>query len=135
MTFLWRAAGSERPEVGRNPFKDIKEGTYYYDAVLWAFNNGITSGINETEFGSDETCTRGQIVSFLWRMLGRPDIDVAALFKDISENAFYYKPVLWAMSEGVTKGTSEQTFSPDDDCARAQIVTFLYRILDNRKSV
>ena len=130
VTFLWRANGSEKVMGVQNPFKDIKKSDYYYDAVLWALKNGVTNGITDTVFGPNEKCTRGQIVTFLWRSKGKPKGSASVLFKDVDYKAFYYLPVQWAVEKNVTKGTSNQYFSPDDICSRGQIVTFLYRALN-----
>lgn len=127
VTFLWRAAGSPEPESTRNPFTDVKAGSYYYDAVLWAVEQGITSGTTATTFSPNATCTRGQIVTFLYRSWGNPDIEVRASFWDVPAGAYYADPVSWAADWGVTSGTSATTFSPNASCTRAQIVTFLYR--------
>ena len=127
VTFLWRADGSPKPQSTRNPFTDVKAGSYYYDAVLWAVENGITSGTTATTFSPNATCTRGQIVTFLYRSWGNPDIEVRASFRDVPAGAYYADPVSWAADWGVTSGTSATTFSPNASCTRAQIVTFLYR--------
>ena len=128
VTFLWRAAGQPEPTERTNPFTDVKEGTYYYKAVLWAVEKGITNGTSETTFDPDETCTRGQIVTFLWRREGKPEpTEGTNPFTDVKEGAYYYKAVLWAVEKGITNGTSETTFDPDETCTRAQVVTFLWR--------
>lgn len=127
VVFLWRAAGSPAPKSSVMPFTDVASDTYYHDAVLWAVENGITSGISATTFGPNATCTRAQIVTFLWRAQGTPSTYGHNPFNDVAENAYYYAPVLWAVENGVTSGTSEVTFSPNANCTRAQIVTFLYR--------
>ena len=127
VTFLWRAAGSPTPKEGVNPFVDVRTGDYYYDAVLWAVEQGITVGTSETTFSPDAVCTRAQIVTFLWRANGKPAADGAASFSDVAADAYYAPAVLWAVSERITVGTGETTFSPDSNCTRAQIVTFLYR--------
>ena len=127
VTFLWRADGSPKPQSTRNPFTDVKAGSYYYDAVLWAVEQGITSGTTATTFSPNATCTRGQIVTFLYRSWGNPDIEVRASFQDVPAGAYYADPVSWAADWGVTSGTSATTFSPNASCTRAQIVTFLYR--------
>ena len=113
-----------------NPFVDVAEGTFYYDAVLWAVNRvpQITNGIDETHFAPDKTCTRGQVVTFLWRAAGCPEPGGASNpFTDVKADAFYYKAVLWAVEQNITKGTSDTTFSPDKGCTRGQVVTFLHR--------
>ena len=127
VTFLWRADGSPKPQSTRNPFTDVKAGSYYYDAVLWAVEQGITSGTSATTFSPNATCTRGQIVTFLYRSWGNPDIEVRTSFRDVPAGAYYADPVSWAADWGVTSGTSATTFSPNASCTRAQIVTFLYR--------
>ena len=128
VTFLWRAAGQPEPTGGTNPFADVKEGTYYYKAVLWAVEKGITNGTSETTFDPDETCTRGQIVTFLWRREGKPAPTGANNpFADVKPSAYFGSAVLWAVEMGITNGTSETTFEPNEDCTRAQVVTFLWR--------
>ena len=131
VTFLWRAAGSPAPKSGAMPFTDVAEGAYYYDAVLWAVANGITDGVDDTHFAPNATCTRAQIVTFLWRAQGNPEAGTDKPFTDVAEGAYYYDAVLWAVANGVTDGTGDgSTFSPGEDCTRAQIVTFLFRCLD-----
>ena len=128
VTFLWRAAGQPEPTGRVNPFTDVKEGTYYYKAVLWAVEKGITNGTSETTFDPDETCTRGQIVTFLWRREGKPAPTGANNpFADVKPSAYFGSAVLWAVEKGITNGTSETTFDPNEDCTRAQVVTFLFR--------
>ena len=127
VTFLWRAAGSPEPETRAMPFTDIPVGSYYYDAVLWAVENGITKGTSETMFSPDATCTRAQIVAFLWRSEKSPAAGTANPFADVKSNAYYADAVLWAAKADITKGTTSTTFSPNAGCTRAQIVTFLYR--------
>ena len=128
VTFLWRAAGSPEPTSTSNPFTDVKESAYYYKAVLWAVEKGITMGTAADKFSPDATCTRAQIVTFLWRYEGTPAPKTNNnLFTDVKAGAYYEKAVLWAAETGVTAGTSVTTFSPDDTCTRAQVVTFLYR--------
>ena len=126
VTFLWRAAGSPEPETTVNPFGDVSAGAYYYDAVLWAVGEGITGGTSATTFSPDATVTRGQTVTFLWRNAGSP-VASGNNFADVASEAYYAQAVAWAADEGVTGGTGDTTFSPDNDCTRAQIVTFLWR--------
>ncbi len=126
-TFLWRAAGSPKPETRTMPFTDVPAGSYYYDAVLWAVENGITKGTTNTTFSPNMTCTRAQIVTFLWRSEKSPAAGTANLFVDVKSTVYYADAVLWAVKEDITKGTTNTTFSPDADCTRAQIVTFLWR--------
>ena len=127
VTFLWRAAGSPAPRSRTMPFTDVPAGSYYYDAVLWAVENGITKGTSETRFSPDDTCTRAQIVAFLWRSEKSPAAGTANPFADVKSTAYYAGAVLWAVKEDITKGTTNTTFSPNADCTRAQIVTFLWR--------
>ena len=127
VTFLWRAAGSPKPETRTMPFTDVPVGSYYYDAVLWAVENGITKGTSDTTFSPNMTCTRAQIVAFLWRSEKSPAAGTANPFADVKSTAYYADAVLWAVKENITKGTTNTTFSPDADCTRAQIVTFLWR--------
>ena len=128
VTFLWRAAGQPDPVSSENPFSDVREGAYYYNAVLWAVEKGITNGTSGTTFSPDDTCTRAQIVTFLWRYEGEPaPTSIDNPFTDVKTSAYFGNAVLWAVENGITNGTSNTTFSPDDTCTRAQVVTFLYR--------
>ena len=127
VTFLWRTAGSPKPETRAMPFTDVPVGSYYYDAVLWAVGNGITKGTSDTTFSPNMTCTRAQIVAFLWRSEKSPAAGTANPFADVKSTAYYADAVLWAVKENITKGTTSTTFSPNADCTRAQIVTFLWR--------
>ena len=127
VTFLWRAAGSPKPETRTMPFTDIPAGSYYYDAVLWTVENGITKGTSDTTFSPNMTCTRAQIVAFLWRSEKSPAAGTANPFADVKSTAYYADAVLWAVKEDITKGTTSTAFSPNTDCTRAQIVTFLWR--------
>lgn len=131
VTFLWRAAGSPEPTSTNNPFTDVTGG-YYYKAVLWAVEKNITSGTSATSFSPNATCTRAQIVTFLWRFEGEPaSTTTNNPFTDVKAGAYYEKAVLWASETGVTAGTSATTFSPNATCTRAQVVTFLYRDIEN----
>ena len=125
VTFLWRAAGSPEPKTASS-FTDVPANAYYAKAVAWAVENGITNGMTATEFAPDATCTRGQSVTFLYRAL-KGSAGATSSFVDVPTNAFYADAVGWAVSGKVTDGTSNTTFSPDDNCTRGQIVTFLYR--------
>ena len=127
VTFLWRAAGSPKPETRTMPFTDVPAGSYYYDAVLWAVENDITKGTSDTTFSPNMTCTRAQIVAFLWRSEKSPAAGTANPFADVKSAAYYADAVLWAVKENITRGTTNTTFSPNADCTRAQIVTFLWR--------
>ena len=107
---------------------DVAENAYYYKAVLWAVENGITAGKTATEFRPAEACTRGQIVTFLWRAAGSSEpAGTSNPFVDVAENAYYYKAVLWAVENGITSGKTATEFRPAEACTRGQIVTFLYR--------
>ena len=127
VTFLWRAAGSPAAKSSAMPFADVKAGSYYYDAVLWAVEQGITKGTSDTMFSPDATCTRAQIVTFLWRSQKSPAAGMANPFTDVKASAYYADAVLWAVKHNITVGTTFSIFSPDEECTRAQIVTFLYR--------
>ena len=127
VAFLWRAAGSPKPETRTMPFADVPAGSYYYDAVLWAVENGIAKGTSDTTFSPNMTCTRAQIVAFLWRSEKSPAAGTANPFADVKSAAYYADAVLWAVKENITRGTTNTTFSPDADCTRSQIVTFLWR--------
>ena len=101
---------------------------YFYDAVLWAVEMGITNGTDEDTFSPNATCTRAQVVTFLWRAAGKPAPKSTDMpFTDVEKGSYYYEAVLWAVEAGITKGTGEDTFSPAADCTRGQMVTFLYR--------
>ncbi len=126
VTFLWRAAGSPAPKTSVNPFTDVTSADYYYNAVLWAVENGVTEGTSDTTFSPSAVCTRAQAVTFLCRAL-KGSAGSAAAFTDVPADAYYAASVNWAVANGVTKGTSDTTFSPDASCTRAEIVTFLYR--------
>lgn len=111
-------------------FTDVKEGAYYVDAVNWAVDKKVTSGKTETTFAPNDSCTRAQAVTFLWRAAGSPEPTASEMtFTDVKADSYYYKAVLWAVENGVTTGASATTFDPAGDCTRGQIVTFLYRCL------
>ena len=122
---LWRW-GSPEPAKPAG-FADVKAGAYYAKAVAWAVEKGVTNGMTPTTFAPDATCTRGQIVTFLWRAAGCPEAAKPADFTDVKAEAFYAKAVAWAVEKGVTNGMTPTTFAPNDTCTRAQVVTFLYR--------
>ena len=126
VTFLWRAAGSPAPKGTAKVPADVLPGSYCYDAVAWALENGITNGLADGTFGVNNTCTRGQSVTFLYRAMGTAPTTVNG-FTDVESNAFCAEAVAWAVENGVTNGTSASTFSPSNGCTRAQIVTFLFR--------
>lgn len=128
VTFLWRAMGEPEPESTTNPFTDVSAGSYYYKAVLWAVENGITNGTSKTTFSPNATCTRGQIVTFLHRTENSPEpLSETNPFRDVRTSDYFFDAVLWAGDWGITKGTSATAFSPNATCTRGQIVTFLYR--------
>lgn len=118
------------PATGiRNPFSDVEEGKFYYEPVLWAVERNVTTGMTETTFGPDNTCTRAQVVTFLWRAAGEPEPTITECgFTDVDPNAFYYKAMLWAVEKGITNGVSVTSFDPNGKCIRAQVVTFLWRV-------
>ena len=124
-TFLWRAAGSPEPK-NMSSFSDVPTDSYYAKAVAWAVENGITAGTGDGKFSPNAPCTRAQSVTFLYRASGSPAVSDSAVFADVEANAFYADAVAWAVANGVTNGTTSSTFSPDNGCTRAQIVTFLY---------
>ena len=126
VTFLWRAAGSPEPQSSVNPFTDISSSAYYYDAVLWAVENGITNGTSATTFDPESAVSRAQAVTFLWRSASSPVVSGGS-FADVADDAYYAQAVTWAAQEGITSGTGGNNFSPDQIVSRAQAVTFLYR--------
>ena len=128
VTFLWRAVGKPKPAAKANPFRDVKPSDYYDSSVLWAVEQGITKGVTKTGFAPNDTCTRAQVVTFLWRACGAPEPKTKTNpFRDVSASAYFCKAVLWAVENGVTQGTGKTKFSPDAPCTRAQVVAFLYR--------
>ena len=127
VTFLWRVAGSPTPKTEAMVFEDVLDGSYYYEAVLWAVENGITVGTSATTFSPELTCSRAHIVTFLWRAANSPSVKTDNPFTDVAADAYYIDAVLWAVKHKITAGTTLSTFSPDEGCTRAQIVTFLYR--------
>ena len=126
VTFLWRAAGSPAPKSAANPFKDISSSDYYYNAVLWAVENGITTGVSADRFVPNAAVSRAQTVTFMYRQAGSPAASSAS-FSDVSASDYYAAAVAWAVRNGITTGTGSGKFSPNADCTRAQIVTLLYR--------
>lgn len=128
VTFLHRAAGNPAPTSSNNPFSDVKSGDFFYQPVLWAVEKGITNGTTATTFGSYANCNRAAVVTFLWRAAGSPDPESTSNpFMDVKTTDFFYKPVLWAVENGITNGVDATHFGPTADCNRAQVVTFLYR--------
>ena len=129
VTFLWRAAGQPEPTGTENPFADVKESDFFYKAVLWAVEEGITNGVSATEFGAYGVTNRAQAVTFLWRYLGELESDTTSDFTDVAAGAWYEAPINWAVENGVTNGMDDGTFGITGDCNRAQAVTFLYRAI------
>ncbi len=128
VTFLWRAAGCPEPEKAETAFTDVGPKAFYAKAVAWAVEKGITKGMADTTFAPNATCTRGQIVTFLYRAKGSPELTKKENpFKDVADGQFYAEAVGWAVENNVTKGKSADTFDPNATCTRGQIVTFLYR--------
>ena len=133
VTFLWRAHGAPEMDGVENPFVDVSDDAYYYDAVLWAYENGITAGK-----GSDNTfcpaleCTRAEVVTFLWRAAGEPDADAEEIpFTDVEDGKWYTEAVLWAYENGITSGKGNGTFGTTLNCTRGEVVTFMYRYMEN----
>ena len=126
VTFLWRAAGE--PVVSGNVgFVDVAPGSYCYEAVKWAVANGITKGTDATHFSPNATCTRGQVVTFMYRAEGEPAVGGSNGFVDVAHGSYCYDAVKWAVANGITKGTDATHFSPNATCTRGQVVTFMYR--------
>ena len=132
VTFLWRSVGSPTPKQTSCPFTDISKDDYFYHAVLWAVEQGITTGTSATKFSPNDPCTRSQVVTFLWRSANKPaPATQNCPFTDVPNGSFYYKATLWAVEEGITTGTGAGKFSPEARCTRSQVVTFLYRFLED----
>lgn len=127
MTFLWRANGSPEPNATINPFTDVSADVYYYKAVLWAVEQDITTATTSTTFSPNNGCTRAQAMTFLYRANGSPAVSGSSNFNDVAFTAYYSDAVVWAVTNSITNGTTTETFSPDNTCTRAQIVTFLWR--------
>ena len=127
MTFIWRANGCPEPKSMNHSFTDLDPNKFYYKAVIWAVEQGITTGKTATTFEPNATCTRSQVVTFLWRAAGKPAPVSANSFPDVGTDAYYYQAVLWAVEQGITNGFKDGTFGPTKFCNRGQIVTFLYR--------
>ena len=139
VTFLWRSAGKPSPKSMASPFKDVQDKSkYYYKAVLWAAEQGITNGYSDGTFRPNATCLREHVVTFLWRYSGKPKVNTANHFNDVSSKDYYYMPVLWAANRNITKGYADDnytTFRPKDDCLREHVVTFLYRRSKNAPGI
>ncbi len=127
--FLWRYAGKPEPTTTKNPFTDVKSSSSFYKAIMWAVETGITSGSTKNTFSPNATCTRQQIAMFLWRYAGKPAHSVTKNpFTDVNSSGTYYNAIMWAVENGITSGKTAATFLPTQECTRAQIVTFLYRM-------
>ena len=131
ITAIWRAAGSPKVEKTTTPFEDVDVNSYYYDAILWAEQNGVTEGTSATTFSPDRVCTRAEILTLIWRLDGKETAQNETEFDDVEENTFYTEAVDWGVSEKITNGTDENLFSPEEFCNRVQMVTFLYRYYNN----
>ena len=129
VTFLWRAKGCPKANGRTNPFRAVSPGDYYYEAVLWANETGVTQGTSSTTFSPGNPCTRAQVVTFLWRSQGSAAPTSSNPFRDVPGGEYYTSAVLWAVDQGITAGTGPAAFSPNNSCTRAQIVTFLYRFV------
>ena len=129
VTFLWRASGSPEPKSANNPFVDVKSDDYFYKAVLWAVEKGITNGMDPTHFAPEAACTRAHVVTFLWRSHEKPAAGTENPFRDVPAGEYYTDAVLWAVAQKITNGMDATHFGPDSTCIRGQIVTFLYRDL------
>lgn len=127
VTLLWRVAGSPKPVNSSNPFVDVLPGDYFYDAALWAVEQGITTGISTTKFSPYDTVNRAQTMTFIFRAVKAQDVGGGIAFADVPAGAYYAAPVWWAVSRGITTGNGDGTFGPNEGCTRAHIVTFLYR--------
>ena len=124
------------PLDAQSGFCDVEPGKFYYDPMLWALRNGITNGSSQTRFSPAENCTRAQVVTFLWRAMGKPEpVGTDHPFTDVADGSFYYQAVLWAVENGITRGTSATKFSPNEACNRGQVVTFLHRAMGTPESV
>lgn len=131
VTFLWRALGEPAPTITKNPFEDVKESDYFYKAVLWAVEKGVTNGVDDTHFAPNANCKREHAVAFLYRAAGKPEYsNKTNPFTDVSSSAYYYDAVLWAVEKNITRGMDATHFGPSAACQRSQIVTFLYRFMN-----
>ena len=126
VTFLWAAAGKPEPKSSYNPFTDVRRSDWFYKPVLWARENGITSGISPTVFGTDAPCTRAQVATFLWAAMGKPAANGSSPFIDVADSDWYGTPITWASEKGIAGGIGNGMFGANNTCTRAQVVTFLY---------
>ena len=131
VTFLWSALKKPTPDLQNVPFSDVRKTAYYYQAVLWAYQNGVTRGVDATHFGPRQPCTRAQVVTFLWSALGKPEPTIkTCAFVDAKPRDYFYRAMLWAVENGITSGIDESHFGPNRPCTRAQVVTFLFQALE-----
>lgn len=128
VTFLWKTLASPSPSSNANPFYDVAPGTYYYDAIRWAAEQGITSGTSANQFSPDKPCTRAEVLTFLWHAYGSPKESSSNQFVDVPADSYYAIPVTWAYKNKITTGVSSTVFAPDEYCSRCQMVTFLYHL-------
>ena len=128
VTFLWNSHGQPEPKATVSPFSDVKESDWFFKPIMWAVENDITSGIGNGQFGPNLTCTRAQAMTFLWKDAGRPTVAGEMKFSDVTESDWFYMPVKWAVANKITSGVGGGRFGSEDDCLRAQIVTFMYRV-------
>ena len=126
-TQWWYISNTSDGDTADNTPEDVPSGSYFYNAVLWALKNGVTKGFDLTHFLPSLACTRAQVVTFLWRAAGSPDVSTDVSFVDVSESSVYYKAINWAVANGITKGTDATHFAPNDTCTRGQVATFMYR--------
>ena len=129
VTLMWRAFGDGSSTGAANPFRDVPDDAYYHDAILWACSKNITKGTSDSTFDPNARCTRGQIVTFLWRLMGDEEANTTWELMDVEESEFYYMPVKWVLRNNIAKGTTDLTFSPKSFCTRAEMTTFLYRTM------
>lgn len=128
VTFLWRLQGEPAPKAKSTSFKDVKKDDYYFKAVIWAVEKGITTGVSKTKFNPTGACTRAQTVTFLWRMANKPTVKGASNpFSDVKKTDYFYKAVIWASAKKIVAGYDNGTFKPQGKCLRRQMVTFLYK--------
>ena len=128
VTFLWAANGKPEPKSSYNPFVDVKKTDWFYKAVLWARENGITSGISSNVFGTEEPCTRAQVATFLWAANGKPAVNGSSSFIDVGSHEWYATPIIWATQNNIAGGIGNGMFGAGYTCTRAQVVTFLYKL-------
>jgi len=129
ITFLWKAMGSPEPRNSTSPFEDVSDDAYYTKAVLWAAEQKIASGSSDTTFSPNAPCSRAQVMTFLWKLKGQPAAAGNISFPDVTQSDYFYTPVMWAAEQKITTGLIDSRFGPNDQCNRAQVVTFLWHAL------